>query len=172
MFLHSGRRDSKQTPSVFSRCFHLNNKSLNRFGSVTQAGHLTLRTTYIMTVMLLKKKKGEKYIGFYLFVFLKASVMILLSSTEGLLPQSQIQNDFMMIKLSDLSDCGLKLKRPFLTFILNNRFIYIQIKYALKTPRRLEGEDAQFVCQGPCLTPSPPPRTATLEERCSLVGYR
>lgn len=67
----------------------------------------------------------KKYINFYLFVvlyfFLKASVMTLLSSTEGLLPQ----NNFMMIKLRVLSDCGLKLERTCLTFILNSRFIYI-----------------------------------------------
>lgn len=62
--------------------------------------------------------------------------MILFFSTEGALPQSQIQNDFRMIKLSALSDCGLKLKRPCLIFYsrLNSSFIYIQIKYALKAP--------------------------------------
>lgn len=27
-----------------------------------------------------------------------------------------------------------------------------------KQPRQLEGEDAQFMCQGPCLTPIPAPR--------------
>lgn len=40
-----------------------------------------------------------------------------------------------------------------------------------KDPRQLEGEAVQFMCQTPCL-PSSPPCTATLEELCSLVGYR
>lgn len=36
-----------------------------------------------------------------------------------------------------------------------SRFIYIQIKYALKTLHQLEGEDVQFMCQGLRLIPRP-----------------
>lgn len=53
---------------------------------------------------------------------------------------------------------GLKLKSRCLTFILISIFIYVQIKYALKTPHQLEGEEAQFICREGAvpLPPTPP----------------
>lgn len=55
-------------------------------------------------------RKIYRFLTFCLF-FLKASVMILLSSIGGVLPQSQIQNDFMMIKLSVFVRLWLEAKK-------------------------------------------------------------
>lgn len=81
---------------------------------------------------------------------------------------SQDKANFKMaIKMPFLSDCGLKLKRPCLMFVLNSNFLYLQIKYALKAPHQQEGEDAQSV-RGHVWS-LPHPRTATSEELC---GHR
>ena len=54
--------------------------------------------------------------------------------------------------------------------VLNESFLYIQIKYALKTPHQLEGEDAHTVWG--CALSFSPPCAATLEELCGHVGCR
>lgn len=96
----------------------------------------------------------RKYID-YLF-FLKASVMILLSSTEETSPQSQIQQDVLMIKSSVFVQLWLVAKKALSNIDPHSRFIYIQIKCASKTPLQLEGEDFQFICQGPRFDPPAP----------------
>lgn len=44
--------------------------------------------------------------------------------------------------------------------VLNESFLYIQIKYALETPHQLEGEDAQSV--GGCASSFSPPLCSNL----------
>lgn len=73
MFLLSEEKELEADTFCCPHVVHLTKQqSLNHSGSVTQAGHFTLRTTYIMTAMLLnnKKKKYEKNVYiFYLFVY-------------------------------------------------------------------------------------------------------
>lgn len=74
MFLLSEEKELEADTFCCPHVVHLTKQqSLNHSGSVTQAGHFTLRTTYIMTAMLLnnKKKNMRKMYIFFIFLFIK-----------------------------------------------------------------------------------------------------